>query len=413
MQRFPTRAQAKSIGNNAAVVPTKPLKSILKISKARPPPHTLPVSQASSTPSPLPQTRPSQSVRDRLAVDDSEIAALEKALGIKGNKKLPKSFEEDGLNVLFEGLGDTPADATYANGKRRRSEEDQWLQRKRSKAQRSNPGAVVEANRVVRRVTVTSSDDDPSVDGDPGEVSEESEQGFREEAFEDLSDTPPMPEATVTRFRENPYIAPAAPSEMAAADKYIPPSARDRGTTASNDLSRLRKRMQGLLNRLCEANLLAILKDFEALYREHPRQDVSSTLLNLLVDLLADPSALQDTFIILHAGFIAALYKVVGPDFGAQAVAEVDDEFEKLYQAKAERGASNKKLANLVTMFAQLYNLRVIGSNLIYDLVRLFIENLSETDTELVLKITRSEYPLPFQAVSNLDCRLRISAAEG
>jgi len=413
-QKVPTRAHVKSKGNDAAEAQTKPLKSILKTSKARPPTKALPRQRELSVPSPPPQPRPSKGLRDRLATDDAEIAALEKALGVKGNKKLPKSFEEDGLDVLLEGLGDTSADAANANGKRRRSEEEQWLQRKRLKAQRPNPMSVVEANGVVPEAAVTSSDDDASADGDSGEIDEESDQGFdSDESFKDLSDGTPLPEIMVTRSRENPYVAPAAPSEMASANKYIPPSARDRGIATSNDLSRLQRRIQGLLNRLSEANLLALLKDFEALYRDNPRQDVSSTLLDLLVDLLADPSALQDTFVILHAGFIAALYKVVGPDFGAQAIATVHNEFKKLYQARGKGDASNKKLVNLVTLFAHLYNFRVIGSNLIYDLVRLFIKDLSETDTELVLKIAKSEYPWPFHTMTNSGCRLRISAAEG
>jgi nucleolar MIF4G domain-containing protein 1 len=414
VQQGPNKAQIKSVDECAADVRREPLKSILKTSKVDHPSSTLSTTGQQPTPSLPLQPKPSKGARDRLAADDAEIAALEKALGVKGKKKLPKSFEEDGLNVILEGLDDTSADATYANGKHGRSEEERWLQRKRLKAQRSNFMPVENAKEVVPEVEVTSSDDDAVTEGSLRGMDKDPVGGLdREECFEDFSDTPPLLEATVTRFRENPYIAPAPLSEMTAADKYIPPSAREKGTTASNELLRLRRRMQGLLNRLSDANLLAVLKDFELLYRDNPRQDVSSTLLNLLVDLLADPSALQDTFVILHAGFIAALYKVVGPDFGAQVVVRVDDEFKKLYHPKGKGDALNKKLVNLVTLFAHLYNFRVIGSNLIYDLVRLFIENLSETDTELVLKIARSEHPLPIQTMSNLDCRLRISAAEG
>src|SRR5204863_4573906 len=79
---------------------------------------------------PAPSTM-SRGVRDRLAQDDAEIEGLEKALGIKGKKKLPKSFLDDGLDEL---LGDLGSDSGSEARKRKR-EGTEWLQRKRRKAQ--------------------------------------------------------------------------------------------------------------------------------------------------------------------------------------------------------------------------------------------------------------------------------------
>ena len=385
-----SKAHVKSNHDFIAEKQTKPLKSILKTSKAKNSPGPWSTERNLPTPSPPPPARPSKGIRDRLATDNAEIAALEKALGIKKTKTLPKSFEHDGLDVLLEGLDDTSADGTDVQRKRKRGHEDDWLQRKRQKALNPDPMPADDIEGTVSEAKVNSRDDDALVDGNsPDEISDEDLDG--DMSFEDFSENTSSPEPSIKRVRENPYVAPAAPAEVAPTGKYMPPSSRDRGTTATGDLSRLRRRMQGLLNRLSEANLQALIKDFEELYRKNPRQDVSSTLLDLLLDLLADPATLQDTFVILHAGFIAALYKVIGSDFGAQAVSRIDDEFENLYQSKAEGGASSKKMTNLVSLLAQLYNFRMIGSSLIYDLIRLFIEDLSETNTELLLKITRSE----------------------
>jgi len=45
-----------------------------------------------------------KAIKDKLAQDDAEIAALERKLKIK-DRKLPKAFIDDGLDFLLEGLG--------------------------------------------------------------------------------------------------------------------------------------------------------------------------------------------------------------------------------------------------------------------------------------------------------------------
>ena len=110
-----------------------------------------------------------------------------------------------------------------------------------------------------------------------------------------------------------------------------------------------------------------------------------------MMGLLCDPTSLQDTFIILHAGFIAALYRVIGADFGAQTISRIDGEIAGLYRSRAQNEGNGKKLNNLVNLLARLYNFKLVGSSLVYDFIRVFIEDLSEVNAELLLKILRSK----------------------
>jgi nucleolar MIF4G domain-containing protein 1 len=191
------------------------------------------------------------------------------------------------------------------------------------------------------------------------------------------------------KTRENPYVAPVTKSTSTS--KYIPPSMRAAAEGSSEADVRLRRQAQGLLNKLSEANLISILNDVEKLYRENPRQSVTSTLTSLLLTLVADPSPLQDTFIILHAGFIAGLYKVLGMDFGAIIIQTLVQIFD---QSADERGPfTGKEQLNLMSFLAQLYNFHVIGSNLVFDYIRLFLQEITETNTELLLRIIRSKFP--------------------
>lgn len=370
----------------------EPPKFILKTPKTR---NTLPAPTAEQRlPSLSPPTaaRPSKAIRERLATDDAEIEALEKALGIKGTKKLPTSFKQEGLDELLEGLDDESANERLHHGKRNTVKEEDWLRSKRLKVQSLKPAELDTLAESISETSV-SLDDYTAKDSEyenklvPGQSSEDAS------AIEEFSRASNSPAPAGKRQRENPYVAPALPLDRDSFKKYVPPSLRGSKLPDSEENSRLRRRMQGLLNRLSEANLLALIKEFEDLYGNYPRQDISTSLVDLLLDLLADPSNLQDTFVILHAGFITALYKMIGSDFGAMAVSRVHDEFDKLYQAKLEEGSPDKKMRNLVSLLAQLYNFKVIGSSLIYDLIRLLVEDLSETNAELLLKITRSAGP--------------------
>lgn len=371
-----------------SVQPKAP-KSILK----KPKPLDERPHAKSLTPSPPPPKKLSRGVRDKLAADDAEIAALEKALGVKGKKKLPKSFEDDGLDSLLEGIDDAVGLNEGRPGKRKRNEEDEWLERKRQKALEDksaveDPGSSTSSQDEDEDSIIGSEyEDEEELQGQSDTDADDEVQSFGEE------DEPPLPAKTKERTRENPYVAPVTSSAIAEVGKYVPPSLRDRDAAGPENLTQLRRQIQGLLNRLSEANLVSILGDMEKIYRDHPRQHVTTTLLDLLMGLLSDPTTLQDTFVILHAGFIAAVYKIVGTDFGAQAIQRIDEDFNQNYHSGTDRDRTGKKLINLISLLAELYNFQVIGSNLIYDFVRLFLDVLSETNTELLLKIIRNSGP--------------------
>ncbi|KAL2000858.1 hypothetical protein VTN02DRAFT_2546 [Thermoascus thermophilus] len=342
-----------------------------------------------------PRPKVSKAVKDKLAQDDAEIAALEKKLGIKKTKKLPKSFQEDGLDELLGDLGDLSGE----ENRKRKREADEWLQRKRRKAQglpsddeQDESGSEEDDMDLLGEddEDLDLDEDDESEDGDQdsefgGSDEEEDEEDEDEEEEEEEEKAPPK------KVRENPYVAPVTNGDGNRPNKYIPPSLRAPSASESESLTRLRRQAQGLLNKLSEANLVSILGDVEKLYREYPRQNVTSTLATLLLTLICERSALQDTFVILHAGFIAAVYKVVGMDFGAEVIQKLVETFDKNGD---ERGTfEGKEPVNLMSLLSQLYNFHVIGSTLVFDYIRIFVKEITESHTELLLKIIRNSGP--------------------
>lgn len=314
----------------------------------------------------------SKTVQSKLEEDDAEIAALEKKLGLKKGKKLPKSFEEDGLGDLLGDLDEDSAD----EGRKRKREADEWLRSKRRKAQGLEEPEEEDSEE---------EDDSDMGDGLEGFDDDESMGDFDED--EEGDEDEDEEEEPAPKKKENPYVAPVKEAESRP-QKYIPPSLRAASNSEDESLVRLRRQAQGHLNKLSEANMVSILAEFEKLYRDHPRQNVTSTLISLLFGLICERSALSDTFIILHAGFIAAVYKIVGTDFGAEIVQKIVETFDARGD---ERGKfEGKETINLISLLSQLYNFHVIGSTLVFDYIRLFLEEITEENTELLLKIIRS-----------------------
>lgn len=77
-------------------------------------------------------------------------------------------------------------------------------------------------------------------------------------------------------------------------------------------------------------------------------------------------------------------------DFGAEIVQRLVESFDKI--AADEQAKEGKQNLNLMSLLSQLYNFHVVGSNLVFDYIRLFLQEINETNTELLLKIIRSTY---------------------
>ncbi|KAK4675614.1 suppressor of glycerol defect [Podospora pseudoanserina] len=345
----------------------------------------------------------SKTLKDKFAEDDAEIAALEKKLGMKGKKKLPQSFIDDGLGELLGELDGNLEDGG-SDKRKRKAEADEWLAQKRRKAE-----AAAAASTQKKRAQP---DFDESEDGDSdedmddmdedmdgfgcegdgldGEEDEEGSDEGEEDGFDDFgSEDEDMEEPPAKKVRENPYVAPTTGQTA----KYVPPSLRKATGSESELEARVRRQTQGLVNRITEANLLTILGEIEKLYRDNARQHVTSALVDLLLIQVCDPTSLPDTLLILSAGFASAAYKVFGTDFGAQLIQEVVERYDKYYEEAQEAALGGpdvpKQTSNLITFVSQLYNFQLIGPGLIFDYIRTLLDNLSELNAELLLRIVR------------------------
>lgn len=337
----------------------------------------------------------SKATKEKLAKENAEIAELERKLGIKKRKSLPKSFQEDGLNELLgELVGSDDEDEETTSKKKRKAEADEWLAQKRRKAMpqpvdKSEDDAEDDLGGLD---DMFNSGSDIELDEDNEDESDEYGAGMdgEDDGDDDLDESSEAgEEKQPVRKRENPYIAPTIAT--ASVQKYVLPARRQEAGSDAELLACIRRQTQGLINRLTESNLLAILGDIEKLYRDHPRQHVTSILVDLVLVQICEPTSLPDTLLILYAGFSTATYRVIGPDFGAQLIQHAVERFQS-YHAQAYGKAPqdvSKHTSNLITFLAEIYNFQLIGCNLVFDYIRLLLDDLSEVNAELLLRIVR------------------------
>lgn len=329
----------------------------------------------------------------KIAQEDARIEALENLLGSKGNSKAPKSFQDDGLDSILAGLDDVGGLDELNSEKRKRVDDEEWIKRKRLKGQ--NPTIESESagdSDFSEQDVFTDDEEDDSVIKEDG-AQRPSRMNLESTNYNQSA--PPAATLSKKRQRENPFVVPGSALRNPLEKKYVPPSLRSENAGSNEVIVRLNKQIKGLLNRLSESNVSSIVLDIERLYQAHPRHNVSSSLIQILKDILSDPASLQDTFIILHSGFIAALYKVLGTEFGALVIECLFEEFNQIYTSTSSAlnkiiETTDKRLLNLIQTFAELFNLSVIASNLIYDLVRFLLSGFSDLNTELLLRLLRA-----------------------
>ncbi|KAG0359049.1 hypothetical protein BC939DRAFT_501264 [Gamsiella multidivaricata] len=211
----------------------------------------------------------------------------------------------------------------------------------------------------------------------------------------------------------------AKPTSTTQLGKYLPPQLRAAATAAAaaeaeggasvlakniprkntEELLRLRRQLQGMLNKLSESNIESILMDIEGLYRKYPRADVTETITDMILTSISSKANLLDSFVILYATVVASLYRLIGIEFAAHFIQTLVEQFEthhvlasstKSIAMTDETMSAVKQCTNLIVLVSELYNMQVIACVLVYELIRWFMTELSELNVELVVKIVKT-----------------------
>ncbi|KHO01102.1 nuclear protein [Metarhizium album ARSEF 1941] len=346
----------------------------------------------------------------KLAQDDAEIEEFERKLGIKkGRRFLPQSFKEDGLDQLI-GESSEHIACSEDNTKKWKSVYDDWLSSKRRKTE-SKPVLEPVADRLSREVSLTqdmtesvslsSSDmEDSAAYGenkldsvyDGGADSRGGMSDFDEDgAASVFNSNKSVTGNSKQPQRENPYIAPTSGVVTA---KYIPLSRRHENKGSEKQAQpQLQRQIRGLINRLTDANLIWIVRSVEDIYQTNARAEVTEILTDAILAQMRKQESLPDQFFVLVGGFSAAVYMNTGCSFGSHLVQNIIKEFAEYYGQASEHDSKQQALkkepSNFLTFLTQLYVFEVVSCRILFDYMEKLLDNLSELNVELLLKVCR------------------------
>ncbi|OBA21809.1 hypothetical protein METBIDRAFT_30832 [Metschnikowia bicuspidata var. bicuspidata NRRL YB-4993] len=374
--------------------------------------------------------------------DSDPLAALAKLKHKKSSKQAPQSESEDGFPDEDSDQGDL-SDNDFDSGNEDLEEERDPLAKLKALKEAKKNGAnhaddskkkskqrkekIIEATfgddnidrdmeyyakklglKNGKKSKLTKLDDDDIVGGlldgldldfsdDEGDIQEEAELGEDSLDYsDDFSDDSGSEEET--HKKENPFVAPVLDQESDGGNldeeskpsKYIPPAMRRKLALESSGVSAetlaLQKSIKGPINKLSEANIGTIANEINGLFLTNPRQSVNENLTTILMDSVIQQGRLLDTFVYLHSALVVAIYRAQGVDFGAHFIQSL---VEKLESSRVDASKSKQAL-NTASLLSSVYAFQLVSSKLLYDLIRDLIQDLSESNAEILLKIIRT-----------------------
>ncbi|KFV04408.1 Nucleolar MIF4G domain-containing protein 1, partial [Pterocles gutturalis] len=226
---------------------------------------------------------------------------------------------------------------------------------------------------------------DPS-EGDDGEEQWESESSSPEDGgVPEASEPPEEEEEEVGIF----YCFPGKNHNQSAA-KYVPPQVRKVQETLDDkkreELGRLKKMVNGLINRLSEPNMSSISGQMEELYMANSRKDMNETLTDILMNACVTAVAMPARLMMEHVLLVSILHHNVGIEVGAHFLEAVVKKFDEHCKSDAE----GKECENLLALIAHLYNFHVVHSLLIFDILKKLVSTFTEKEIELVLFLLKN-----------------------
>ncbi|XP_010005353.1 PREDICTED: nucleolar MIF4G domain-containing protein 1 [Chaetura pelagica] len=231
---------------------------------------------------------------------------------------------------------------------------------------------------------------DPS-EGSDVEGEWESESSTPEDGREPEGSEPAAEERREEEVGCSPRInANLVKSPPHSATKYIPPQVRKAQETLDDkkreELGRLKKMVNGLINRLSEPNLPSISGQMEELYMSNSRKDMNETLTETLLNACVTAVAMPARLVMEHVLLVSILHHNVGIEVGAHFLEAVVKKFDEFCRSDDE----GKECENLLALIAHLYNFHVVHSLLIFDILRKLVGIFTEKEIELILFLLKN-----------------------
>ncbi|XP_078393240.1 nucleolar MIF4G domain-containing protein 1 [Cetorhinus maximus] len=308
--------------------------------------------------------------------EEREIKRLEKALGLnkrKNKSAIPQAFARDGLDYI---LGIVEPGAAVLSGLYESDDEMSAVE-----GELMNQEVDCDPSQTENREgSVEDSDFDEESEVDRDSVVE-MEASHNEGDDDEESSQPDQP--TCGNTGEQTW------NEDTVSRKYIPPQLREIAETMDakkkEELTRLKKNVKGLLNRLSAPNMASISSQLEELYMTNSRKDMNDTLTDVLLAACVTPALMPNRLMMEHVLLISILHHNVGIEVGGHVLEAIVKQFDEHSRSTSE----TKECDNLINLIAHIYNFHVIHSVLVFDILKKLTSNFKEKDIELILLLLK------------------------
>lgn len=173
------------------------------------------------------------------------------------------------------------------------------------------------------------------------------------------------------------------------------------GPVETSENAKLLRQIQSLVNKLGASNIVPICNDFETIFRNNRRKEVIELLTDTIIGSIVKPGGnLLDSFALNFASLSFIINHMVGIEFGAHLIEKLIETIDSLYIKAKEFTSVNigtedtniheRSLVNCMNFCSFLYDLQMISSNLICDLLRQSADRLDEIDVEIILKLFKT-----------------------
>ncbi|KAG5309067.1 NOM1 protein, partial [Acromyrmex insinuator] len=311
--------------------------------------------------------------------EDKAIKQLEKQLKLnkRKSKSVPKSFISDGLDYLLD----------FCNSENRShivETEKQLLETGLSKEFEEDLNMAIEqsdgeiSSEETDTINIKSKKYTPNEEEET--VNEESNHSNTSDGNEDLW------EDIYGRQRDK--------KGNVVLKKYVPPAVRIASNISSDSekINRLKKQMKGILNRLAEQNMHTIANQVEEMYMSNSRNCMNVMLSTLMMESIVAPILTPDRLICEHMMLVAILHANVGTEVGAHFLLTIVRKLHHILFTTIEEShcVENKELDNIVLIISHLYNFKVYGHRLLYQILEKLAAKFTEKEIELILLILKT-----------------------
>ena len=326
--------------------------------------------------------------------DEEDLRYLERVLGIRRGKPLPRDFREDG-DELYDLLESLRSDSEQSGDDDEDSTSDplycpptddplpESVQKELDAEMQDGAEDLVITDDMLARAQAAPA---LSAEGAP-EEEEAADDGAKEEEKVTKKTKKSKKEEKEEQKEEKAFDEDA--EEAARRKQRAEEREEVLRTTEGKAVLRV---VKGAVNKLCEANLEPIFNQVEALRLQYSLPVVNEALSKCVLEscVLSGERSGATAQIVVDCALVALLNAVVGTEVGGLVLEKVA---ERYTDARAAGADALPVATTMAVTLAHLYNFGVASCTLVYDLVRRLVAAFGPADIEVLLALLRQAGP--------------------